>query len=340
MTPPLPPTLRDLRPPGDYAPVAALRNAAQPGWPTSAAELARQDAVRDPALFCTRIVAEHGGQLVGVGSARHDDFSHEEWRYWGDLSVHPEARRRGVGRALYGELLRRVRGRGARELRTMLSSRPGDAPGRAFLEARGWAVAWERYESELDTAQADLGAFGALLDGVAASGVRLVSLADLAADPERDARLHELDWELFQDVPSGTALTKKTLEQWVEEELRDPNLRPELSFVAVRDDVADPLTGPYIGYSTLGQSAAGFHFIGMTGVRRGFRGQGVAKALKVAAMRALRAQTRGRGDSGDAGLIKTFNDAPNVAMLAMNEALGFRRTATLYRYELHLGEGA
>ncbi|ADY27137.1 hypothetical protein Deipr_2006 [Deinococcus proteolyticus MRP] len=36
------------------------------------------------------------------------------------------------------------------------------------------------------------------------------------------------------------------------------------------------------------------------------------------------------------GEIKTFNDSPNKTMLGMNEALGFRRTATRTRYRLRL----
>lgn len=82
-------------------------------------------------------------------------------------------------------------------------------------------------------------------------------------------------------------------------------------------------------YSTLGfNEGGGYYFIGMTGVRRSHRGRGMARALKVAAMRALHA--------AGGGLIRTFNDAPNRAMLQMKEGLGFQRTATIYRYELKL----
>ena len=99
--------------------------------------------------------------------------------------------------------------------------------------------------------------------------------------------------------------------------------------MAVRPDLSDPLTGPYVGYTTLMRNPGGFHVIGMTGVRREVRGRGVAKALKVAAMRALR--------EAGGGEIRTFNDRPNAAMLGMNEALGFVRGPTHLRYELRLG---
>lgn len=323
-------SLRDAKLPEDYPALAEILSATRPDWPTSAEDLERHDARRDPAHYFTHVVAEQGGKIVGLGGAGHDDFSFEEWRYWGGVNVLPEARGQGIGAALYAELLRRLQERGAREIRTMSSSKPHAAAGRRFLEQRGWKVNWERFESEIHTENIDLHAFDDLLSGVAGEGVRLVSLAELEADPERNRKLYELDWILFQDVPLGTALTKKTLEQWVKEEIDDPQLRPKLSFVAVRGGQNDPLTGDYVGYSTLGRSRGEHYYIGMTGVLRSERGKGIAKALKVAAMRALQAE--------GGGVIKTFNDSPNKAMLQMNEQLGFQRTATMYRYELKLGE--
>jgi ribosomal protein S18 acetylase RimI-like enzyme len=328
---PLPLTLREVRWPQDYAAVADVLNASNPEWPVTPELLQTWEEARDPALFAAQLVAEREGQVVGVGHIGHDDFAFEEWRYFGNLHVHPDARGHGVGTALYDALLARVRERGAREVRTMLGDAEHDAPGRAFLERRGFAVAWERYESRLNTADVDLTRFGALLNAVAADGVQLRSLRELQDDPQRNRWLHELDWQLFQDVPMGTTLTKRPLEAWVRQELEDPTLAPDLSFVAVRPELNDPLTGPYIGYSTLGRNPAGFYYIGMTGVRRGDRGRGIAKALKVAAMRAL-------ADAGG-GEIRTFNDPPNVAMIRMNEGLGFRRTSTRYRYERTLEEG-
>ncbi|SMB90270.1 Ribosomal protein S18 acetylase RimI [Deinococcus hopiensis KR-140] len=320
--------MRELRKPQDYPDIAEVLTASDPAWPVTPELLQVWEEARDQALYHTDAVAEQGGRVRAVGRVGHDDFAFEEWRYWGNLNVHPDARGQGIGSALYGELLSRLRARGAREVRTMLSDQPHHAPGRAFLERRGFRVAWERYESRLDTAVANLGKFDDLMQGVAAAGVELRSVADLASDPARDKRLWELDWLLFQDVPMGTTLTRRPLEAWVRQELEDPTFEHELSFVAVRPDLNDPLTGPYVGYSTLMRNPGGFYVIGMTGVRREDRARGIAKALKVAAMRAL--ATRGGGE------IRTFNDPPNKAMLGMNVALGFVRGPTHLRYELQL----
>lgn len=321
-------SLRDFRKPHDYAAVADVLNASYPSWPLTPELLQTWDESRDPALFYTEVLAEQDGRVVAAGGIGHDDFAFEDWRYSGQMGVHPDFRGQGIGTALHDELLRLVRERGAREVRTMSSDEATDAPGRAFLEKRGYVATWERYESRLDTANVDVSRFDDLLASVAAEGVQLRALTELKDEPQRNRWLHELDWELFQDVPMGMTLTKRPLDAWVRQELEDPTLAADLSFVAVRPGLNDPLTGPYIGYSTLGRNPSGFYYIGMTGVKRGNRGKGIAKALKVAAMRAL--------DAAGGGEIRTFNDPPNVAMIGMNEQLGFKRTSTRYRYELKL----
>lgn len=75
--------LRGLRVRDDLEAVAAVRLAANPDWPVSAEQIARDFANRNPELYFTEVLAEHGGRVVGVGAARHDDFCFGPWRYWG-----------------------------------------------------------------------------------------------------------------------------------------------------------------------------------------------------------------------------------------------------------------
>lgn len=323
-------TLRPPIYPADAGAIAEVRSAADPSWPVTAEMLLHSYDSRNPAHAYADVIAEQGGRVVGVGSLGPDSFAYEDWRYWGGLLVHPQAQRAGIGTAVYDQLLQWARARGAREIRTMLSDLPHDAAGVEFLKKRGFEAKWERYESSLHTRDIDLHAFDDLLARVAGGGIRLVPLSELSG-PQHQQWLYELDWLLFQDVPLGLTLTRRPLEEWVKDELDDPTLRPELSFVALDPTRDNPLTGPYVGYSTIGWNPAGdYAYIGMTGVRREYRGRGIAKALKVAAMQALAA--------ADGGEIKTFNDPPNKAMLTMNEALGFKRVATRTRYELTLEE--
>ncbi|MFC6749962.1 GNAT family N-acetyltransferase [Deinococcus aquaticus] len=237
---PEPFTLRGLRTPQDFPGVAALLSAADPDWPVTPDMLVVWDAAHDPNLYRYELVAEQDGRIVGVGNAGHDDFAFEEWRYFGGLTVHPDARGQGIGRALYAALTEQLRARGAQDIRTMLSDQDRDAPGRAFLAARGFTRTWDRFESRLHTDAAELSTFDDLMGAVAADGVQLRSVADLAGDPERDRRLWELDWKLFQDVPMGQTLTRRPFDAWVRQEIEDPTFSHDLSFVAVRPDVQDP----------------------------------------------------------------------------------------------------
>ena len=320
--------IREMNRPADFAAVAAIRNAADPDWPVTPELLLAWDAARDRSLHHLELVAELGGELVGHLSVGHDDFAFQADRYWGSLSVPPGSRRRGIASALHAQMLTILRPRGANELRTMLAE--SATPGIAFLKQHGYKPTWKRLDLRLDVNRAELGRFDELLSGVAGRGMKLISVAELAADPRRDERLWELDWLLFQDVPMGQTLTRKPLSVWVAEELHDPMFEPGLSFVMLDPARNDALTGPYIGYSTLMGNPGGFHVIGMTGVRREYRRLGLATALKVAAMRAL--MQRGGGE------IRTFNDAPNTAMVSMNEALGFVRFPDQVRYELRLSD--
>lgn len=177
-------------------------------------------------------------------------------------------------------MLETLRGRRAGEVRTMLAEDAG--PGTAFLERRGYLPTWSRLDLRLEVAHLDLNRFDNLLESVKRRGFELVSVAELAADPQRNERLYELDWLLFQDVPMGQTLTRKPFKVWVAEELEDPTFEPDLSFVVLGSrpssqpslQNSDPLTGPYVGYSTLMRSPGGFFVIGMTGVRREVRGLG------------------------------------------------------------------
>ena len=321
------PVLRPARLPDDLKAMAAVMTAAAPRFPMTPEVLEARLASDDPALNVARWVAEDGGELVGVGGLSQQDAAEQADAYWLNLWVAGPWQRRGVGRALLAVLEREVRALGGRRLKAGVRQ---DVPGAIRLaESSGFERAWTRYESSVKvTPERDFSGFDPLLARLDAAGIVFRSVDELSDDPERDRRLWELDWQLLSDVPMGMTFSRPPLEVWVRQRLLDSQFRPGLSFVALDPALADPQTGPYIGVSTLEQTPGGFYVIGMTGVRPAYRGRGVAKALKVQAMRALKQQGGGE--------IRTFNDPPNVAMLGMNAALGFERGPDIYRYERDL----
>jgi len=141
---------------------------------------------------------------------------------------------------------------------------------------------------------------------------------ELVSDPERDRKLWALDGELGQDIPSLDEQTPFSYEQFVEKFLRNPQMPPEAYFIALHN-------GEYIGITSLWHGALEEGLVSsLTGVKRAYRRQGIALALKLRAI--AYAQEQGMP------YIKTWNDSPNKGMIALNERLGFVRSTGWITY--------
>jgi GNAT superfamily N-acetyltransferase len=93
--------------------------------------------------------------------------------------------------------------------------------------------------------------------------------------------------------------------------------RPEGEHIAAVGDV-------WVGLGAVGYFAehqVAHHMI--TGVRRAYRGRGIAQALKVLTIR--------RGREWGALRMRTNNDSKNAPMLAINRKLGFQAQPGFYK---------
>jgi mycothiol synthase len=215
------------------------------------------------------------------------------------LFVAREHRRRGIGRALMDHSLRFAVERGARSLRVAYLEEP-DNPARPFLARRGFAELQRYHASHLDPRTFDPSPWRPLLERLRSEGVRILTYAEVADTRENRRRIYDLDTELHADIPvvETEPLEPEPFESW------------EATF-ARRD------------FSALFLAEAGGDWVGMvtalnwpfTGVKRAFRGRGIATALKVAAIRL--AQERGLEK------IETENCSANAPMLEINRKLGF-----------------
>ena len=297
--------------PGDYEGYQALGNRCYPDYPGTVEEIRHRDEIWDHSkYFMRRIVLEDGGRIVGAG-----DLNHERWTFHPDklhigVMVDPDARRRGLGTALYEDLLRAARERKATELVTGVKESMTD--GVEFALHRGFKESKRDWESRLDVTTFDASAFAEAPRRVAAEGITITTLADeLARDPESIHAVYELDCDCARDVPSTDPFTPLPFESWRKEVLESPNSTPDGWYMAVDRD------GRYLGVSNLWRSLEDPSFIwqGLTGVRREARGKGVAMALKLKTVEYAR----------EHGIreIKTWNDQRNRPMLRINEAMGF-----------------
>jgi mycothiol synthase len=294
--------------PSDYPGLVALRNAVDPDSPVSEAELRHSDDTRNMKLFFQRWIWEEGGEVLGAASLSHMDWMYHPDRYHGYVQVLPSVRRRGIGSALYAAVVAAAQARGAESLRTQANESWQDSL--RFLAARGYVAGNRELESSLDLTGFDPARFAGAEGKAEAAGLRLLNSAELADDPERDRKLWDFDALVGADMPMPEPYTVPPFDVFQRKYLRHPHFYPEGFLVAVAPD------GLYAGLSMLQHSnAPGRLMTGFTGVRREWRGKGVATGLKVTVL--SRAKAAGYRE------VRTGNDSTNDGMLGINRRLGF-----------------
>ncbi|MGH3058557.1 MAG: GNAT family N-acetyltransferase [Gaiellaceae bacterium] len=137
-----------------------------------------------------------------------------------------------------------------------------------------------------------------------------VDIVTLAARPELLRGVYEVAGEAYPDIP-GHEGEMESFDDWVALDMSGPNDDPEGIFVALAG--AD-----VVGYSKfhLPQARPGVAVHDITGVRRAWRGRGIAGALK----RAQIAWAKERGYEQ----LETWNETRNTPIRKLNERLGYR----------------
>lgn len=213
---------------------------------------------------------------------------------WGDVSVVPGYRGRGVGSALLADISARARALGKESLQGEVKER--DAESRAFLERRGFVKIGGEQALVLD------------LDAIEEPavrpppGVRIVSRAE---EPDHLEGMFVVAVQADEDIPGNDP--GGTFEQWRAHEIDKPSRRPELCFIALAG-------GGVVGYAALQVFGDDAHH-GLTATRRDWRRRGVATALKQAEIAAAKRAGFRR--------LTTESEERNVPMRRLNEKLGY-----------------
>jgi mycothiol synthase len=313
--------IRPARLPGDYAAIAAIITATDPDFAPTPQALEQEDLTLDPKLNFTRFMAEDSsGRAIGTASIGCDRWNPRAGVWIMRMFVSPEFQRRGVGKMLYQAILNHAELFALHELKA--NAREDNHAAIAFLGQRGFREVWRRFQSRLETAHFDFGPYQGLEQKLVDNGVRILTYPELEADPGRDQKLFELDEELSLDIPTGEALVNPSFETWRAEWLESQRVLKDAFFVAVAGH-------DYVGLSTLWTDGERL-LTAMTGTRRTHRGLGLALALKLRGIQY--AKDRGGQE------ITTMNDAPNAAMIGINEKLGFKRAPEWIRYAKNFEE--
>lgn len=304
----------ELRPfaAADYPALAALQVACEPEHPLTEAHWRHEDGVDDPRVRRARVVAVAAGELVGYAGFMQYSLMFHPRRFVLYGGVAPAARGQGVGRALYAWLLETLAPFAPERLGAGLWAEQADAE--AWLARRGYRETLREIESALDLADFAPAAWAAARDRGAAAGVRFTTLAALGENEAWRRRVFDLDMAFSTDIPMTGALTPPDYAIYAHLYYACPGYRPALCWLALAPGPEGEPEPVGLCWHAVAPRAGELETI-VSGVRRDWRGKGVALALKSQALADAKAQGFAR--------ICTRNAATNAGMLAVNRQLGY-----------------
>jgi GNAT superfamily N-acetyltransferase len=266
----------------------------------TAADWRQQEQRVRPGRPNRHLVGEHDGRIVAAGFAGDSQVSRDA--VVARVIVDRDQRNRGHGRALAAAVEEQVGAFDAAVITTPI--RDDDPASKEWAERRGLVVYDHVFESRLDLARFEPAAHRWAIERAERAG--------LTIEPAVNGdELYQLVVDLLADVPAVD------LDPPSNDEFQRTVLGREGTFILVASD-----GDARAGLAIVVQMADGGGWNWLTGVRREHRGQGLARALKVATIE--EARRRGMRWLG------TGNNAVNAPMLAVNDALGYERLAGLY----------
>jgi GNAT superfamily N-acetyltransferase len=236
------------------------------------------------------------GTAIGTGSGMfHPGSPHPSVRNL----VLADARQRGAGTVLYRAVSEWAAGEGATVLEVRADER--DPAGIAFAQHRGFEEVSREIQAILDL-DADEPP-----DATPPAGVEIVPWSER---PELVRGLYEVYCEATPDIP-GNEEQIESYDEWLALHMNGPGDRADATFVAVAGAEA-------VGFAKLSlteaQPETAYH--DLTGVKRAWRGRGVARALKARQIAwAKRAGYR---------RLATNNEERNAPIRHLNERFGYR----------------
>jgi GNAT superfamily N-acetyltransferase len=274
-----------------------------------------------------------GDRAVGVGLVNLPQLDNPE-NAWCEMFVHPDHRRRGAGRALYGHIAGYARAAGrTRLMGDTVESLPGGpglgGAGGAFARAVGMKDVLREVRRRLDLSGVDTSGYERLLAGAwrHADGYSLVQWRDRTPEEYR-ADVAYLDGRLHSDAPMGDL-------EWAPENVDADRLRAiEETRIAhgsrcYNSAVRHDATGRIVAWTALAleYSVPDHAWQGITLVDPPHRGHRLGTIVKVANLRYAMA--------GEPALrtIDTWNAAVNDHMISFNDAVGFRPVDGLVNWQ-------
>lgn len=234
------------------------------------------------------------GTAIGVGGWHSPDGVAR-----GEVRVVPDARGRGAGSALLRELSAWAGRLGYAELTGPVKE--VDGASLAWAARRGFVEVGRNSMLVLDLTAIETPAVEA------PAGIEIVTWAER---PGAEEAMYAVAREAYPDVPGEEDAEVAPYEEWLSMDMQGAGDRPEATFLALAD-------GEVVAYAKLSLSLArpSVAMHDMTGVRRAWRGRGIARALKAAEIAWAKEAGYER--------LETQNEERNEPIRRLNERFGY-----------------
>jgi GNAT superfamily N-acetyltransferase len=246
------------------------------------------------------LLATTGGEPTGAAVWDKQPRLREARSAHANIYVPDRHRSRGVGSTLYAALSDDLRSRDVDGLETIVSD--DDPASLAWAERRGFEVQRREPRVELDIRDLEPQPIDP------PDGIDIVTWAER---PELTEGMYEVAVETYRDIPGSEDDTMETFEEWLAQDMQGPGDLPEATFIALAGNEV-------VGYAkfslTAAQPTVAYH--DLTGVKRAWRGRGIAGALK-------RAEVAWAKQAGYERL-STANEERNEPIRRLNARLGYR----------------
>jgi GNAT superfamily N-acetyltransferase len=297
----------------DYPAIVAIHNSLNIVWPEkprTPEAWAAVDRNRNPEWRHQRWVAVEDGRVVGFSSFAQNPWSYPPHSFFINVEVHPVYQRRGIGSALYDQVMEELQTFNPPALRAdAFTNLP---QGFTFLQKRGFYEAFRETPVHLDVTTFDPSPYTDLEPRLNSQGIFIMTVSELKSDPDRDRKIYDLMCAVDKDVPhEGDQMTEPDFDDWVGWGLNDPSNLRDAYLIAVHGD-------DYVGLRDL-SSYADLDVLlgGLLGVRRDHRKRGIALAMQLRNI----AYAREHGYR----LLKDCTAIQNAPMQALFNQLGFTR---------------
>ena len=310
-------TIRPFDPATDIPARVDLYNSIYPETPMTISQSLEWERIRPPDLISQPLVTVWNQKVIGLASCS-DKRNADSMEFFINCLVAHEARGQGIGTDLLQRSIRFARDHDA--VRVLAYLRDDDPASMRFAEAHGFSRLHHGFEVALDLAKFDASRLQELDNFRSDAGVALTDLETWGDTLEHRRALFDLSNEVMWDAPDEPfEASFEDFLRWLE---RSTYLPSGVRLAMTADE-------NLVGFSWLMFNAETDQADNWgTGVRREYRRQGLAWALKLECIRW--ALERG------AKRILTGNNEVNTGMRTINQRLGFERQLGMWEMELRL----